>query len=298
MESKTYLQMIGNAIATKAQKQGRKPRLKKQLAPKHPISVEREYARALGEYVTFLSDLIKERLLPAMPQLVAQANFTKPENVKSDAYADEFETLMSGINLAIDERYTQTEIKNIAQLYGQQTARMNKTIIANNIKRVVGVDVFMGDMFLPDTMANFAAFNANLITSMKGDAIKNVSTMAYQGFQSGRRAEDISDDILKYVDPRVGNVRARANLIARDQISKLNGQLTELRQSDLGINRYRWRTTGDDAVRPSHQALDGKIFSWDDPPEVGHPGEDYQCRCYAEPVLEDLVPGLDEGYDG
>lgn len=298
MESQTYLQIVGKAIGTKAQKQGRKPRLKKQLAPKHPISVEREYARAIGEYVTFLSDLIKQCLLPALPQLVSQADFNKPTQVKSDAYSDELDALMNGINLAIDERYTQDEIKNLAKLYGQSTARMNKSIIANNIKRVVGVDVFMGDAYLADTMANFASLNARLITSIKDDAIKKVTTMAYNGFNTGMRAETLSDEILEYIDPRVGNIRARANLIARDQISKLNGQLTELRQADLGINRYRWRTTGDDAVRPSHQALDGKIFSWDDPPEVGHPGEDYQCRCYAEPVLEDLVPGLDEGYWG
>lgn len=202
--------------------------------------------------------------------------------------------MMSGISLAIDERYTQTEIKNLANIYGQSTAKMNQAIISNNIKRVIGINPFFGDAFLPDTMANFSAFNANLITSMKNDAIKNVNTMVYSGFQKGQRAEDLSDQILKYVDPRVGNVRARANLIARDQISKLNGQLTQLRQTELGLNRYIWRTTGDDAVRPSHQELDGKTFSWDDPPEVGHPGEDFQCRCYAEPVLNDLVPGLDD----
>jgi len=27
---------------------------------------------------------------------------------------------------------------------------------------------------------------------------------------------------------------------------------------------------------------DGEIFSWDNPPPRGHPGEDYNCRCWAE----------------
>lgn len=27
----------------------------------------------------------------------------------------------------------------------------------------------------------------------------------------------------------------------------------------------------------------GRFFSWDDPPEGGHPGEDHNCRCRAEP---------------
>ena len=46
---------------------------------------------------------------------------------------------------------------------------------------------------------------------------------------------------------------------------------------------YVWRTVGDDKVRSSHAANDGKIFKWDNPPETGHPGEDHGCRCTAEP---------------
>ena len=50
--------------------------------------------------------------------------------------------------------------------------------------------------------------------------------------------------------------------------------------------QYVWRTQGDNRVRPSHQANDGKIFSWAEPPPTGHPGEDYGCRCWAEPYVE------------
>lgn len=51
---------------------------------------------------------------------------------------------------------------------------------------------------------------------------------------------------------------------------------------------YVWRTRGDGKVRPSHAANDGKIFAWDDPPPTGHPGEDYGCRCTAEPFLANI----------
>ncbi len=46
---------------------------------------------------------------------------------------------------------------------------------------------------------------------------------------------------------------------------------------------YIWRTRSDGKVRPSHAANHGKIFAWDSPPPTGHPGEDYGCRCTAEP---------------
>lgn len=47
---------------------------------------------------------------------------------------------------------------------------------------------------------------------------------------------------------------------------------------------YIWRTKNDGNVRPEHSILDGQMFTWDNPPSVGHPGDDYGCRCIAEPV--------------
>jgi SPP1 gp7 family putative phage head morphogenesis protein len=50
--------------------------------------------------------------------------------------------------------------------------------------------------------------------------------------------------------------------------------------------KYIWRTQGDDKVRLSHAENDGKVFSYDDPPETGNPGEDFGCRCWAETYVE------------
>lgn len=46
-------------------------------------------------------------------------------------------------------------------------------------------------------------------------------------------------------------------------------------------NYYVWYTRDDDKVRESHAQRQGQVFSWDNPPEGGHPGEDYGCRCLA-----------------
>jgi SPP1 gp7 family putative phage head morphogenesis protein len=50
--------------------------------------------------------------------------------------------------------------------------------------------------------------------------------------------------------------------------------------------RYMWLTSGDEKVRPSHAANDGKIFYWSDPPPTGHPAEDFNCRCVAVPYVD------------
>ena len=68
--------------------------------------------------------------------------------------------------------------------------------------------------------------------------------------------------------------------------------MTQARQMKLGIERYRWRTAGDTRVRTEHAMREGQIFSWDRPPPDGHPGQPINCRCYAEPVIEDVLKGL------
>lgn len=66
------------------------------------------------------------------------------------------------------------------------------------------------------------------------------------------------------------------------------GLINQLRQEDLGIERYVWRSRNDAKVRASHAVYDDRVFQWDEPPEAGHPGEAHNCRCYAEPVVSNI----------
>ena len=91
----------------------------------------------------------------------------------------------------------------------------------------------------------------------------------------------------------------RARIIARDQTTKLWGNVNQARQEDIGVDSYIWRTSGDERVtgypggvnRPGgahgdHYARDGKTYKWSDPPSDGHPGEAILCRCNAEPIVD------------
>lgn len=97
-------------------------------------------------------------------------------------------------------------------------------------------------------------------------------------------------DELKALLLERGDVsESRAELIARDQTLKLNGDITRVRQQSAGVNSYVWSTSLDERVRDEHAELEGEVFSWDSPPEPGHPGQDFQCRCVAIPAgIEEL----------
>lgn len=95
--------------------------------------------------------------------------------------------------------------------------------------------------------------------------------------------------IMEELERRRGITRRHARLLARDQTTKATGKLTELRNRQIGLRRYEWSSSGDARVRPSHAALDGRVIPWDEPPAVGHPGQDIQCRCVALPVIDGPV---------
>ncbi len=122
---------------------------------------------------------------------------------------------------------------------------------------------------------------------------KLVSTLE-KAQATGVRHESLVDKVRKIT----GAGLKRAKLIARDQTVTYNATVRQEQARSLGIRYYIWRTSGDQDVRPLHKKLNGKKFSYDNPPVTdayGHrhnPGEDYNCRCVDEPVI-DLFAGLD-----
>lgn len=122
--------------------------------------------------------------------------------------------------------------------------------------------------------------NVHLIRSISDDLLPEVTKILNE-------STDIRGDLIE----RFGVAASRADLIARDQTLKLNGQITQHLQTDAGITRYRWNTSHDERVRPEHQELDGTEQEWSAPPDTGngnnHPGGDIQCRCVAIPILDD-----------
>lgn len=83
------------------------------------------------------------------------------------------------------------------------------------------------------------------------------------------------------------SMEKHAALVARDQVSKLNGGLNRARQTAAGVTHFVWETRKDSRVREAHRALQGKVFAWDEgAPGVGIPGEPIQCRCWGRAVVD------------
>lgn len=140
-------------------------------------------------------------------------------------------------------------------------------------------------------MRELLELQVGLITSIPREAAERVQKLAIEGLSTGKRASVIQSEIM-----RSGEVaKHRAETIARTETARASTTLTMVRAQSVGAESYIWRSTLDGTTRPLHRKLNGNIFRWDAPPVTGengersHPGCIYQCRCYSEPILPDVL---------
>jgi len=107
------------------------------------------------------------------------------------------------------------------------------------------------------------------------------------------------NEIVTQIETQRDRITRREQLRARDEMGTLNSEMTKRRMLSVGIKQYVWNTCMDERVRgnpggrypkaiPSHWAREKKVFSWSDPPDGGHPGEAWLCRCWATPFKKIL----------
>lgn len=255
-----------------------------------PRGVERRYIANAREWTTIICESIERRLFPRIPDLLDAADRALGRG-RRDAFDDDLASIMNGILIEYGQNLTDDQLKSTIRQRAHETAEWNATEHDRVIKSVLGFDLYRHEPWLEPLVSSFVTENVSLIKSIPARLHLEVEQLVLQTAKTGGHAQGIRDEIRQ----RLRVSRSRAELIARDQIGKLNGQLTMQRQTDIGVTRYRWRTSLDERVRKSHRALEGRVFSWDAnapanqrPPE-GHPGQPIQCRCYAEPLLEDLI---------
>lgn len=260
--------------------------------PQIPESAEREYMRLANEYMR----LLKEELEASLPELKESYKKNRDESVADDLRMDTATDLM----LKVNEIFTRISSNLTKKTTGfglrrrlESLANLNRKLTVKEwkkaIKATLGIDIredyYLGE-FYKEQLIRWVDDNVNLIRTIPGDTLGKMRDVVYEGYANGRTTTRMVKDIQRIY----GISRRHANLIARDQTAKLNGQIQQFQQQDAGIEEYIWCTCGDERVRKSHVELNGKKFRWDTPPtnsdgRTCHPGEDYQCRCIGRPVF-------------
>lgn len=259
----------------------------------YPLNLERKYLKELLPLLAAL-DRIRKQMMPKLQAVLDKANFLRPTSDSSnttscfstqneDSFSDDLKLIIdAGLGQFLAE-YSDDVLKVIALKIARSINVFNETQFDKTMVESLGVNPFASEPWLAQEMEAFVADNVALIKTIPSQFFGSIQGIVSDGARSGKNMQDISGEIQK----RTGVAKSRAKFIARDQVSKFNGDLNQLRQKNVGINSYIWSTSLDERVRPSHAAKEGQKFSWDNPPnDTGNPGEDFNCRCVALPVFE------------
>lgn len=263
------------ALARKRALAKRKP---KATAPNLPASLERKYLQIATRFSRKVQALVVSRLHALAP------------GVRADSYTGR----VDGVNDDWDD--LEGEVYRLAddmapELFGlsKQLDRFSRLEMARAMNLAL-----RDDPRIAMYSQHFVRKNVGLIKSASGEQLVKMRQIVDGAIGQGLSAGALKKQLIE----RCGVLESRASLIATDQTLKANADLNRFRQEAVGVKRYVWSTSQDERVRHDHAILNGRTFSYDDPPVVDqrtgareNPGRYYRCRCLAIPVTDDLLFG-------
>lgn len=200
-----------------------------------------------------------------------------------------FKTINEQLALVISDIDIVEGLKNVdfTKVYLKDITEIDKKL-KTTVYDIIGIEVNITD---EQRVIISSEFSENLKLTIKKFLDKEILTLrkeveknVFEGF----RADSLADIIQKRFDVS----KSKAKFLGMQEISLLTAKYRELRYKEVGITKYKWSTSNDERVRDDHKSLNGKIFSFDNPPIVNkstgrraNPSEDYGCRCFPIPII-------------
>ena len=263
--------------------------IRKEAKPvKPPVAEGISYNAELQKLVRMIKADIDEQIVPVLRQLAPQYT--------ADGWVD---TLSSVINQVL-YRWSSPQFNVLA---AQLAAKFVQSTSAVTLKRFqasmesFGIDVYQDSPAFQDFVDVVIQDNTQLIKSIPSQYLERVQSIVYGNTRAGLRPSVIT----KQLQEQFGVTQRRAKMIARDQTTKINGQISEKRQASAGFEYFQWIDSDDSRVRHRHDELANRvtaygkgIYRWDNLPlsddgKPISPGSDFQCRCIARPVSNQEV---------
>lgn len=277
-----------------------------------PLGIEKGYARAVSAIMAPAFVAFAVPVFQALPELVRDADVTRARRVLDLAYG----RMMTALS--------ESTIEITAARFARQVAEHNARQLARQTRASLGVDVAIPDRERTKLTRNFISANVtelqDVVETLSQQILKLLTRKLVKaqprtdavvpfnirkvpagvdGELLARLVEDAYDagdatrTLAKAIEERFEVASNRAQNIARDQVGTYNSQVNQARQREMGVTKYIWRTMNDDRVRDSHADLEGELCSYDNPPivdgEAANPGEPPMCRCYPEPVFDEIL---------
>lgn len=321
-----------NALKAKL-RSNKKPLKIKRVKSLYPWAIEKQYAKMILKWLSPLHNQVMEYLkeqgetilkgdsvehVDNTPGIGARLLLSMSSGWIGQYFPDNPNYSPANIMLGLGEIADSTHIFTAKQ-WEKQT------------KSLLGFKFQGNEMWWGDLKPQWETRNIDIVKSLATDYVGKMNDLAEKAIVNGWNKEQLINEMKKlgpdaYRDKdgakRPGFMEWKSRLIARDQIGKLNGLISQSEQEEIGLQTYEWDTAGDERVRgkagghfanatPSHWAMQGVVCRWDNsgvysldngatwiprawnmPSE--HPGMAIQCRCIALPYWNDLLDEIEQ----
>jgi uncharacterized protein with gpF-like domain len=184
------------------------------------------------------------------------------------------------------------------------------------MRKALGIDIgAIVDEAMKDELDIMIIENTSYIKSIPNYLVGHVADRVVQHFKGIPMPENRT--LRQQIKEEFKISDGRAKVLARDQTSKMNTSISAIRQVNLGIDCYVWKTVEDERVvgkpggvypkttklHKNHYIMQGLLCKWADPnvysddkgatwkPRTAqmphnHPGDDIMCRCRPAPFID------------
>lgn len=182
--------------------------------------------------------------------------------VTMDGWAEQILSAIRRVSSRFTSALFEPQIARVAASTVSRAEADNAEDFRDSINKAVGVDfqLITKPKGMTDYLEASTAENVNLIKSIPAEYFQKVETLVLGGMKDGLAPTAIA----KQIQAETGVSARRANLIARDQVSQLNSDLTRQRQTAAGIEFYKAVDAGDVRVsgNPVGKYPNAKISCW------------------------------------
>lgn len=266
----------------------------------YPHGIERNYARKLRSFFEPLTTYVEKYINENMePLLRGDSNNVRLDAIPGDSFRDMIYNLEEWLAVYmpdisdVDEDSAGNVILTSIAKTAEEAKKFGDKEFQKAIEKGIHVNPPVASAWWNDMLNGWIENNYTLIVSNAKKYITQINTLTEQAIVSGLSPKTLKEQIKKATESLSDK---HCKLLARDQMGKLNGQISQAQSQELGLELYVWSTSMDDRVRESHQLMEGLLCRYDDATVCSYdngktwvdrpsgavklnPGQDIQCRC-------------------
>lgn len=265
--------------------------MKKVRQPPYLKKYEKDYAKM----VTYMVEQVEQRFLNQTLGELNKGTIEKFSDAQIGNYSAVFLKLSKRTKRKLLKQFSDDRIEKFTRDVLSKVDRYNKDQFYSKLEGAIGISQqqLVAQEAMKATTNALVLETAQWAKKLRDDTLEFFTANTLRMMALGTDYETILSEFKKTGKEK----RNHAQFIARNQIASFNSISSKIRAQNVGITQAIWRTSKDERVRRCHAVREGKQYDLSEglysscDGKTLQVGTDYNCRCYAEFIIDGVNDG-------